>query len=74
MELISPNQEPGQRTQRRFWLALGCLVEDTPPHQHGPGGEPDGEDTTHHPDTSHHLSLPAHLDQMATAFHQSRTI
>ena len=53
------------------WAALFGI-----PHPIGaaPGGEPDGDGTSHQPNTSHHLSLSTHLDQMATAFCQSGTI
>ena len=30
MELISPKQEPGQRTHGRFQLPSGCFIGDTP--------------------------------------------
>ena len=31
MELTSPKQEPGQRTNGRFQLTLGCFIRDAPP-------------------------------------------
>ena len=46
----------------------------SPPHWCGPRREPDGEGSTHQSNTSHHLSPSTRLDQMATAFSQSRTI
>ena len=72
--LISAKWEPGWRTQGRFQLLSGCFIGDTPAPLVQPWREPGIEGTTHQPDTYPHLKLSSHLDQMAPAFHQSRTI
>ena len=55
MELISPNWESEQRSQGEFGFHWAALLGMPPIHWHGPGGEPDGEGTTHQPATSCHL-------------------